>query len=276
MPGCKNGRLEMDARSPAICRRRPKQFAGGAAEGWWGIIQSSTPPANPRAGQYHSYMKRVLLSWSSGKDSAWALHLLRQTAGVEVVGLLTTLNSEFDRVAMHGTRRSVLEAQARATNLPLWTVPLPWPCTDQDYEQRMRDVCESAVHEGIHAIAFGDLFLADIRAYRESQLKNSGLEPLFPVWGLPTEALAREMANAGLRAKLACVDTKQLPASFAGREFDPHLLQELPADVDPCGERGEFHTCVYAGPTFDSQIDLQAGEIVQRDGFVYADFEAAS
>ena len=217
-------------------------------------------------------MKRVLLSWSSGKDSAWALHLLRRQADVELVGLLTTLNSEFQRVAMHGTRRSVLEAQAKAAGLPLWVVPLPWPCSNEEYERLMAEVCKRAVDEQVDAIAFGDLFLEDIRAYRIAQLKPTGLEPLFPVWQIPTDALAREMISSGLRAKLTCVDTKQLPESFAGRDFDEALLRDLPASVDPCGERGEFHSCVYAGPMFAEAIDLEAGEVVKRDGFVYADF----
>lgn len=216
--------------------------------------------------------KRVLLSWSSGKDSAWALHLLRCDPAVEVVALLTTLNTEFQRVAMHGTRRSVLEAQAAAAGLPLWTVPLPWPCTNEIYEQRMAEVCARAVAENIHAVAFGDLFLADIRAYRERQLAPTGLEPLFPLWEIPTDALARQMIAAGLRARLACVDTNQLPASFAGRDFDAALLAELPASADRCGERGEFHTCVYAGPMFSAPLTLRPGEVVHRDTFTYADF----
>ena len=217
-------------------------------------------------------MKRVLLSWSSGKDSAWTLHLLRRDPGIELCGLLTTLNEEFQRVAMHGTRRSVLEAQAQAAQLPLWVVPLPWPCSNEVYEQRMADVCKRAVDERIDAIAFGDLFLPDVRAYREKQLKPTGLEPLFPLWQIPTDALAHEMIAAGLRARLSCVDTKQLPASFAGREFDAALLRDLPPEADPCGERGEFHTCVYAGPMFAAPLPLAAGEIVDRDGFVFADF----
>ncbi len=220
-------------------------------------------------------MKRVLLSWSSGKDSAWTLHVLRQQGGVEIVGLLTTLNSEFDRVAMHSTRRSVLEAQARAAGVPLWTVPLPWPCSNDDYEQRMRSVCDRAVSEGVNAIAFGDLFLQDIRAYREAQLKPTGLEPLFPLWELPTAALARDMIAGGLRAKLTCVDSKQLADDFVGREFDIALLQDLPAGIDTCGERGEFHTCVYAGPMFERPISLEQGEMVNRDGFAYCDFSIA-
>ena len=221
-------------------------------------------------------MKRVLLSWSSGKDCAWALHLLREQPGIELVGLLTTLNDEFQRVAMHGTRRSVLEAQAKAARLPLWIAPLPWPCSNEIYEQRMAEVCDRAVREKIDAVAFGDLFLPDIRAYREKQLKPTGLEPLFPLWEIPTAALARDMMAGGLRAKLVCVDTKQLPASFAGREFDAALLDALPPETDPCGERGEFHTCAYAGPMFTAPVQLEAGEVVDRDGFVFADFQASS
>ena len=218
-------------------------------------------------------MKRVLLSWSSGKDSAWTLHVLRQNPDIELVGLVTTLNSEFQRVAMHGVRRSVLEAQAAAAQLPLWIVPLPWPCSNEIYEQRMSEVCKRAIDEHIDAFAFGDLFLQDVRSYRETQLKPTGLEPLFPLWEIPTDQLAREMIAGGLRARLTCVDTKQLPGSFAGREFDTALLQDFPSETDPCGERGEFHTCVYAGPMFTAPIDLKAGEIVDRDGFMFADFQ---
>jgi len=217
-------------------------------------------------------MKRVLLSWSSGKDSAWTLHVLRQQPDVEVVGMLTTVNSEFDRVAMHSTRRSVLEAQAEAAHLPLWIVPLPWPCSNEIYEARMAEACRRAVNEHIDAVAFGDLFLPDIRAYREEKLKPTGLEPLFPLWEIPTDELARTMIAGGLRAKLTCVDPKQLPASFAGCDFDAALLHDLPPGVDPCGERGEFHTCVYDGPMFTAPLHLEAGEVVERDGFVFADF----
>lgn len=219
-------------------------------------------------------MTRVLLSWSSGKDSAWTLHVLRQQSGIEVVGLLTTLNSEFDRVAMHGTRRSVLEAQANAAQLPLWVVPLPWPCSNETYELRMADVCKRAVDEHIEAVAFGDLFLEDVRSYREKQLAPTKLKPLFPLWGIPTATLAREMIAAGLHARLTCVDTRQLPAHFAGREFDATLLREFPPEVDLCGERGEFHTCVYDGPMFTAPIPLTQGETVHHDGFVYADFRS--
>ena len=236
------------------------------------IMTHRTQSVHPKG--YDRPMKRVLLSWSSGKDSAWTLHLLRQQPGIELCGLLTTLNSEFQRVAMHGTRRSVLEAQAEAAQLPLWIVPLPWPCSNEIYEQCMAEVCKRAVDEHIDAVAFGDLFLPDVRAYRETQLKPTGLEPLFPLWQIPTAALAREMIAGGLRAKLSCVDTKQLPGSFAGREFDASLLRDFPPEIDPCGERGEFHTCVYAGPMFTAPLCLQAGEIVNRDGFVFADFQS--
>ncbi len=220
-------------------------------------------------------MKRVLLSWSSGKDSAWALHFLRRDPEIEICGLLTTINEAFDRVAMHGTRRLVLEAQARAAELPLWIVPLTWPCSNEIYEQRMAEVCRRAADEKMDAFAFGDLFLPDVRAYREAQLKPTGLEPLFPLWQIPTDALARAMIAGGLRARIACVDTKQLPATFAGREFDSALLSDLPSGIDPCGERGEFHTCVYAGPMFKAPLGLETGEIVNRDGFVFADFQVS-
>jgi diphthamide synthase (EF-2-diphthine--ammonia ligase) len=186
--------------------------------------------------------------------------------------LLTTINADFDRVAMHGTRRSVLEKQARATGLPVWQVPLPWPCSNHDYEHRMRETCDRAVRDGVNAIGFGDLFLRDIREYREAQLRPTGLEPLFPLWDLPTETLARDMISDGLRAKLTCVDTKQLSEGFVGREFDAVLLRDLPPEVDPCGERGEFHTCVYAGPMFAETLSLEPGEVVCRNQFVYADF----
>lgn len=217
-------------------------------------------------------MKQVLLSWSSGKDSAWALHVLRHSSEFHVVGLVTTMNMEFGRVAMHGTRRAIVELQAAAAGLPLWTVPLPWPCSNEIYESRMRDLCTKAVSAGVQAVAFGDLFLADIRAYRERQLAGTGLEPIFPLWDIPTLELAREMISVGLRARITCVDQKKLAATFAGREFDTAFLLDLPAAaVDPCGENGEFHTCVCAGPMFKSAIPVTAGEVVERDGFTFAD-----
>jgi uncharacterized protein (TIGR00290 family) len=221
-------------------------------------------------------MKRVLISWSSGKDCAWSLHLLRHQPDIEIVGLLTTVNSEFDRVAMHGTRRSIVEAQASAAGLPLWTIPLPWPCSNEIYENRMVDACRRAVDEKIDAIAFGDLYLQDIRAYREAQLKPTDLEPIFPLWEIPTRILAQQMIAGGLRAKIVCVDSSQLDPTFAGRDFDTDLLRNLPLSVDPCGENGEFHSCVYDGPMFSGPIALSSGEIVNRDGFIYADFELSS
>jgi len=216
----------------------------------------------------------ILLAWSSGKDSAWALHTLRRQ-GLEIGALLTTLNEAADRVAMHGVRRSVLEAQAEAVGLPLWQVPLPWPCTNKDYEARMAAACRRAVAEGFDAIAFGDLYLRDVRAYRERQLAGSGLTPLFPLWEMPTAELAREMIRSGLRARLSCVDSKAIDPGFAGREFDEVLLADLPATADPCGENGEFHTCVYDGPMFRHPIALQPGEIRNVNGFVYADLVGA-
>ncbi|HEX3893299.1 MAG TPA: ATP-binding protein [Terracidiphilus sp.] len=221
-------------------------------------------------------MKRVLLSWSSGKDSAWTLHVLRQQPDIEVIGLLTTLNQEFQRVAMHSTRRALLEAQAAAAGLPLWTIPLPWPCSNEIYEHRMAKACSRAARERVDAIAFGDLFLQDVRDYRLKRLADTGLEPLFPLWGIPTDQLARAMIDGGLRARLTCVDPQQIPASFAGRAFDASLLRDLPSSADPCGERGEFHTCVYEGPMFNTAIPIEAGAIVERDGFVYADFSSRS
>jgi len=216
-------------------------------------------------------MKRTLLSWSSGKDSAWALHLLRSMPEYEVIGLLTTFNASADRVAMHGVRRSLVRAQAAAAELPLWEIELPWPCSNEQYEVAMKSACERAVHDEVECVAFGDLFLTEIRAYREKQLSGTGLEPVFPVWGISTGALAREMIAAGLRAKLTCVDSKQIDRKFAGREFDSQLLSELPASADPCGENGEFHSFVYAGPMFQKPIPIESGTIVQHDQFFYAD-----
>jgi uncharacterized protein (TIGR00290 family) len=220
--------------------------------------------------------KKILLAWSSGKDSAWALHVLRQQNQYEIAGLMTTLNAAFDRVAMHSTRRALVEMQAEAAGLPLIVAPIPWPCSNAEYEAAMKRVCDKALADGITAIAFGDLFLADVRVYRERQLKDTGLEPLFPIWGIPTQELAQQMISAGLRAKLVCVDPKQLPSSFLGRNFDQALLRDLPAGVDPCGENGEFHSFVYAGPMFDSkifsrEIPIVTGEKVERDGFWFCD-----
>ena len=216
-------------------------------------------------------MKDVLLSWSSGKDSAWALHTLRQDPGMKVVGLLTTVNEAFDRVAMHAVRRDLLETQAQAAGLPLWAISIPWPCSNQQYEKIMADTCMRVRDAGVEAIAFGDLFLRDVRAYREEQLRGTGLEPLFPLWERDTQSLARDMIAGGLRAKLTCVDPKRLPPHFAGRDFDQQLLNDLPDGVDPCGENGEFHSFVYAAPVFDRMLPVEVGEVAERDGFVFAD-----
>jgi uncharacterized protein (TIGR00290 family) len=216
---------------------------------------------------------KALLSWSSGKDSAWTLHVLRERADLDVVGLVTTFNEAVGRVAMHAVRRELVEAQARATGLPLWPVALPWPCSNEEYERRMRELVGKAQGEGISHFAFGDLFLEDIRAYRVRQLAGSGIEPVFPLWGSPadTPRLAREMIAAGLGAVITCVDPKQLDGAFVGRSFDADLLADLPPGTDPCGERGEFHTFCYAGPMFSREIPCLVGQRVERDGFHFAD-----
>ena len=214
---------------------------------------------------------RTILSWSSGKDSAWALHLLRQRPDVRVEALLTTFNTEANRVAMHAVRRELVEMQAARTGLPLWSVELPWPCSNDQYEARMRAVCERAVAEGFVAFAFGDLFLQDIRAYRERQLHGTGLQPLFPVWEIPTDKLAKQMIDAGVKARLTCLDLAKLPVSFAGNEYNCELLQSLPAGIDPCGENGEFHTFVYESPVFSQPIEVKPGVVLERDGFAFSD-----
>ncbi len=215
--------------------------------------------------------KRVALSWSSGKDSAWALHLLRQNPAVQVAALITTFNSTAERVAMHAVRRSLVQQQAARAGLPLWSVELPWPCPDTVYEELMAGICRRAVAEGVSALAFGDLFLRDIREYRERQLHGTGIEPLFPLWDLPTPELAGRMLQSGLKAKVTCVDPNQLHRAYAGRDFNATFLADLPPTVDPCGENGEFHTFVYDAPVFSGPIRVQSGEIVERDGFIFAD-----
>ena len=214
---------------------------------------------------------KILLSWSSGKDSAWSLHVLRRRSDVEVVGLLTTINTHFQRVAMHGTRYELLKTQAAAARLPLWEVPLPWPCSNEVYEQAMATACASAMGQGISGIAFGDLFLEDVRRYREDRLRGTGLEPIFPIWGRDTRELISEMIDGGLRARIVCVDPAKLQADFAGRDLDHNLVRRLPAGVDPCGENGEFHTFAYAGPMFYDPIPIETGTSVTRDGFVYSE-----
>lgn len=215
-------------------------------------------------------MIKTWLSWSSGKDCAWALHVLRQQGEVEVAGLLTTFNGVANRVAMHAVRRALVEEQARLAGVPLRAFDLPWPCSNAEYQERMARACEIAMAEGVECIAFGDLFLEDVRAYREEQLKATCLRPLFPIWGIPTAELAREMCAAGVRAKITCVDPRQLGREFAGRDWN-EAAAEFPASVDVCGERGEFHTFAYAGPMFERAMVVETGEIVERDGFVFAD-----
>jgi len=218
---------------------------------------------------------KVLLSWSSGKDSAWTLHVLRRDPAVQVAALLTTFNAAVDRVAMHAVRRTLVESQADAAGVPLWHVPIPSPCPNDVYEARMREAMTRARGEGFTHVAFGDLFLEDVRRYREERLGGTGLDPIFPLWRQPTDALAREMLASGLGAVLTCVDPRQLDRRFADRQYDAALLAELPDTVDPCGERGEFHTFCYAGPMFSRTIRVQTGLIVDRDGFVFADVTRA-
>jgi len=211
---------------------------------------------------------KALVAWSGGKDAAWALHRARRQ-DLEVAGLLTTMAG--DRVAMHEVRKALIEAQAAAAGLPLWTVPLPWPCSNAEYESAMSRGLLRARGDGIEAVVFGDLFLADIRAYRESLLAGSGIRPVFPLWGRDTAALAEEMIAGGLRATLVCVDLAKLPARFAGRDFDAGLLRELPASCDPCGENGELHTFAWAGPMFRAPVSIAPGRVEERGGFAYAD-----
>jgi len=218
---------------------------------------------------------KAVVSWSSGKDSAFSLHEVRKAGELEVVGLLTTVTRTFARVSMHGVRESVLDAQARAAGLPLYKVEIPSPCPNEVYERLMGATIERLREAGVSRVVFGDLFLEDIRAYRESKLRGSGVEPVFPLWGRPTGSLAEEMIASGLRARIVALDPKLLDPRFAGRAFDRELLADLPPTVDPCGERGEFHTCVTAGPMFSAPIPVVPGEVVHRDGFVFADLELA-
>ena len=215
---------------------------------------------------------KILLSWSSGKDSAWTLQALRRD-GAHVGALLTSLNETAARVSMHGVREDILRAQAGAAGLPLRTIPLPWPCTNDIYEARLRAAVERAVADGFTHVAFGDLFLEDVRKYREDRLAGTGLTPLFPLWGLPTPQLAREMIAGGIQARISTLDPRVMPRDLIGAEFDEALLAALPASVDPCAERGEFHTCVTAGPMFSTPLNIERGEVVEREGFVYGDLK---
>jgi len=214
----------------------------------------------------------IILSWSSGKDSAWALYTLQNDPDFEVVGLVTTVNREHTRVAMHGVREALLQQQADAAGLPLHTLDLPYPCSNDEYESIMQAFVSVMQDNDIRHIAFGDLFLEDIRAYREKQMQGTGIQPVFPLWEIPTQQLARTMIASGLEAHITCVDPAQLSADFAGRRFDHTLLNDLPGNIDPCGENGEFHTCVTAGPMFKHAINIKPGDIVERDNFVFADF----
>lgn len=218
---------------------------------------------------------KALIAWSSGKDSAWALYKVREAEEMDVVGSLTTITENFDRVSMHGVRREILEAQLRAAKLPLHPVLIPFPCPNEIYEARMGEAMKAARAQGITKIIFGDLFLEDIRAYREDKLRGTGIEPIFPLWKIPTGKLARDMIAGGLKARVVTLDPAKVPREFAGAEFDETLLSALPAGVDSCAENGEFHTCVVGGPMFQKNIDVKVGEVVERDGFVFADLTLA-
>lgn len=221
-------------------------------------------------------MKRVLVSWSSGKDSAWMLWQLQRQPGVEVAGLLTTINAEADRVAMHAVRRQLLEQQAAALDLPIDIVPLPHPASNDAYEAAMRDAFARARAGGIDAVAYGDLFLADVREYRERLMAGSGLEALFPLWGEDTAALAQAMLSGGLQAVVTCIDPRVLPRELGGRAFDAAFLADLPDGADPCGENGEFHTFVHAGPMLPCAVPITVGDTIERDGFVFTDLRPAA
>jgi uncharacterized protein (TIGR00290 family) len=214
---------------------------------------------------------KALVAWSSGKDSAWSLYEARRAGEYDIVGALTTVTDAFARVSMHGVREAILQAQLDAAGLPSIVVRIPYPCPNEVYEVRMAEALAAAKADGISAIIFGDLFLEDIRAYRVAKLAGTGIEPLFPLWQRPTGQLARDMIAGGLETYLATVDLKKLPASFAGRKFDAALLADFPPGIDPCGENGEFHSCVVAGPMFSRRIEVSVGETVERDGFAYAD-----
>ncbi|MFY9689268.1 MAG: hypothetical protein WA369_04030 [Candidatus Acidiferrales bacterium] len=214
---------------------------------------------------------KAWLAWSSGKDSAWTLHVVRERGELDVVALLTTVNRTHNRVAMHAVRESLLEAQAEAAGLPLVVVPISWPCPNEEYERAMAAAMNRARAEGVTHMIFGDLFLEDVRRYREENLAKCGITPVFPLWGIPTRQLAGEMIASGLRSYLTCIDPRKLDKSFAGREWNAALLAELPRAADPCGENGEFHTFACAGPMFRAPIPVRPGKIVERDGFVFAD-----
>lgn len=215
--------------------------------------------------------RRTILNWSSGKDSAWALHLLQHKKDIDLVGLVTTVNQTYQRVTMHAVRMDLLEKQAKAIGLPLDVLSIPHPCSNEEYQAVMQKCINKVEAENIECMAFGDLYLQDVREYRKKNLKHTRITPLFPLWGIPTTQLANEMVSNGLRAFITCVDPTFLPSSFAGREFDQSFLTDLPEGIDPCGENGEFHTFVVDGPQFNESLNVKVGEIVKRDGFVFAD-----
>lgn len=216
-------------------------------------------------------IKKILLSWSSGKDSAWALHVLRQRSDVEVVGLFSTVNQEFERVAMHAVRNELVKRQAESAGLPVQLIPIPFPCSNADYENIMGAFIKQVKQQGIDGIAFGDLYLEDIRNYREEKLANTGITPIFPLWGKDTRLLSEEMLQGGLRAIITCIDPKTMPSELAGKEYNQSFLQQLPTDVDPCGEKGEFHSFAFDGPAFKRPVNVAVGETVSRDGFIFTD-----
>jgi len=219
-------------------------------------------------------MQKVLMSWSSGKDSAWALYqLLQQPEKFEVVGLFCTINKQFGRVAMHAVRLELLQLQAQRIGLPLHIIELPFPCSNADYEQIMGEFVEQAQKDNIDCFAFGDLFLQDIRHYREDKLKATGIEAIFPIWGEPTDTLGKEMVAQGLKAVITCIDPKQTPERLIGQIFDIDFLNSLPDNIDPCGENGEFHSFVFDAPMFEQPIDIVVGDIVHRDDFIFADVQ---
>ena len=214
---------------------------------------------------------KTFLSWSSGKDSAWALHVLQQEPHVDVVGLFCAVNKAFNRVAMHGVRVELLQQQVKSAGLPLHIIQIPYPCSDGEYADAMTSFIDEAKKENIECFAFGDLFLEDVRSYREERLKGTGIAPIFPIWGIPTKKLSREMVASGLKAMITCIDPKRISREFAGREYDESFLDDIPTDVDPCGENGEFHSFAFDGPMFQTPIEISLGETVHRDGFVFTD-----
>ena len=215
--------------------------------------------------------RKALMSWSSGKDSAWAFYKLQQNPKIDLAGLFCTVNKESGRVAMHGVRIELLQRQAKSIGLPLEIIEIPYPCSNAEYENIMNRFVERAIDDNIEYFVFGDLFLEDIRKYREEKLHGSGIKPIFPLWGIPTDKLSREMINGGLRAVITCIDPKKTPKEFVGWEFDAEFLDSIPKTIDPCGENGEFHSFVFNGPMFKEQIEIHTGQIVQRDDFVFVD-----